>query len=83
MPFIFLYHLHVLIFPMVNTCAGIDPLCTEQVNKIYVYFFKSLSGFSVLLVTQTGEGLGRHGTGRSSFDSSSFDSGCAQEEGSN
>lgn len=25
----------------VSTCAaGIDPLCTEQVNKIYVYFFK-------------------------------------------
>lgn len=41
--FIFLYHLHVLIFPMVNTCAGIDPLCTEQVNKIYVYFFNPLS----------------------------------------
>lgn len=40
MPFIFLYHLHVLIFPMVNTRAGMDPLCTEQVNKIYVYFFK-------------------------------------------
>lgn len=28
---------------MVNTCAGNDPLCTEQVNKIYVYFFKPFS----------------------------------------
>lgn len=25
---------------MVNASAGFDPLCTEQVNKIYVYFLK-------------------------------------------
>lgn len=28
---------------MVLTSAGIDPVCTEQVNKIYVYFFKPRS----------------------------------------
>lgn len=44
---------------MVNTCAGIDPLCTEQVNKIYVYFFKwlrlvSLSSVCMLSLTQMG-----------------------------
>lgn len=40
----------------VSTCAaGIDPLCTEQVNKIYVYFFKPSDLFvHVVMVTRRG-----------------------------
>lgn len=69
---------------MVITCAGIDPVCTEQVNKIYVYFFKALS-LSGLYVGQ-GEGPV---SGALLFlffffpNSSSSGVCCAQEKGSN
>lgn len=52
----------------VNTCAvGIDPLCTEQVNKIYVYFLKARL-VSVVMVTRRGRGLDNIGHLCSSFD---------------
>ena len=84
---------------MVNTCAGIDPLCTEQVNKIYVYFFNTLR-LASLSSTLSSDGWAwtcfcsslasqvvhlEHRTVALAliFDSSSFDSGIAQEKGSN
>jgi len=68
---------------MVNTCAGNDPLCTEQVNKIYVYFFNFLSSIHMLSVGESQVVYLEHRTVALIFDSPSFDSGCAQEKGSN